>query len=82
MIIKSVNLILEALKDEFALLILILPYAIFSINFVLFVMEHMITEIQYCPFIHLSSLALYDILNCTLSVGVLIELDKLTNPPL
>jgi hypothetical protein len=82
MIIVSVNFILEALKDEFALLILILSYALFSIYFVLFVVEHMVAKVQYRPFIHLSSLPLYDILNCTLSVGVLIELDKLANSPL
>lgn len=42
MITISVNLILEALKDEFALLILILSYAVFSVYLVLFVVEHMV----------------------------------------
>jgi len=54
----SIDFILETLKYEFTLFILILTNAILSIEFFLFSVKHMCAKVQNCPFIHLRGLSL------------------------
>lgn len=54
----SINLILKTLEYKFSLSIFVLSDFLLCIILLVFVMEHVGTEVQHCAFIHLSGLAI------------------------
>lgn len=65
----SVDLVLEAFEYELSLLVFVLSNSVFSVDVVLFVVEHVVAKVKNRPPIHLCSLPL-------LLVGALVELDE------